>query len=92
MRALVAPARSPYSSLVGQVLGKSDDFYCTLLTFWAHPPVGLRFLYGAPSAPSGPKLVASPVYNTHHSSNRFQDRLLSPPAPACHPPSTTQMC
>ena len=60
-RALVGPARSPYSSLVGQVLGiKSDDVYRTLLTFWAHPPVGLRFLYGAPSRPVGLSLLPPP--------------------------------
>ena len=61
IRALVGPVRSPYSSLVGQVPGiKSDDFYCTLLTFWARPPVGLRFLYGAPPHPVGLSLLPPP--------------------------------
>ncbi len=66
IRALVGPARSPYSSLVGHISGlKSVDFYCILLIFWAQPPVGLRFLWWPPpvglrflweSSPGGPKI------------------------------------
>ncbi len=49
IRALVGPACSPYSSLVGHISGlKSVDFYCILLTFGAQPPVGLRFLWWPP--------------------------------------------
>ena len=39
----------------GHISGlKSVVFYCVLLTFWAQPPVGLRFLWWPP--PGGPKV------------------------------------
>ena len=87
IRALVGPARSPYSSLVGQVLGKSDDFYCTLLTFWARAPVGLRFVYSAPSPPSGPKLVAPPCITRITRPTATKTVACYRPSPlAAHPP------
>ena len=52
----VGHARSPYSSLVGDISGvESVVIYCILLFFGGQSPVGLRFLWWP--EPGGPKVL-----------------------------------